>query len=60
MNPLLKSSAALLMLAVTPERTLEKVIRDPRLHWAGTSSIKDRFLYLPEAQLDRIAQFPNG
>jgi hypothetical protein len=48
------------ILKLTPERQLQTIIRDPRLHWTDAPWIKGDFLYLPEAQLDRIAQFHNG
>jgi hypothetical protein len=45
---------------LTPDRHLSTVIQDPRLHWADAPWIWNGWLYLPEAQLDRIAQFQGG
>jgi quercetin dioxygenase-like cupin family protein len=48
------------VLKVTPDRQVTTVIRDHRLHWVAAPWIKDGYLYLPEAQLDRIAAFRHG
>jgi len=45
------------ILKLTPERQLSVVFQDPRLHWVDAPWIHDGWLYLPQAQLDRAAQF---
>ena len=46
--------------ALAMATTDQTVIEDHRLHWVDAPWILDGFLYLPEAQVDRIAQFHNG
>lgn len=48
------------VLALTPDRVLTTIIRDPRLHWAAAPFLKDATLTLPVAQLDRTAAFHHG
>ena len=48
------------VLMLTPDRQLTTVIRDHRLHWVDAPWFKDGYLYLPEAQFDRIAAFRRG
>jgi len=45
------------ILKLTPDRKLSIVFHDARLHWVDAPWIQDGWLYLPEAQLDRAAQF---
>jgi hypothetical protein len=48
------------ILKLSPKRQITTVIEDHRLHWVDAPWILNGFLYLPEAQVDRIAQFHNG
>jgi quercetin dioxygenase-like cupin family protein len=48
------------VLKLTPDRQLTTVIRDHRLHWVAAPWLEHGYLYLPEAQLDRIAPFRHG
>lgn len=45
---------------LTPDRRVSTIIQDHRLHWADAPWISDGWLYLPEAQIDRIGPFHNG
>lgn len=45
---------------LTPDRKISTVIQDHRLHWADAPWISNGWLYLPEAQIDRIGQFHDG
>jgi sugar lactone lactonase YvrE len=49
------------LLKLTRERRVERLITDHRrLHWADAPWIDRGWLYLPEAQLDRLPIFHNG
>ena len=48
------------VLALTPDRVLTTIIRDPRLHWVASPFLADGVLTLPVAQLDRAAPFHHG
>ena len=48
------------VLMLTPDRQLTTVIRDHRLHWVDAPWLEHGYLYLPEAQFDRIAPFRRG
>jgi sugar lactone lactonase YvrE len=44
-----------------PDGTIKTIIEDPRLHWVDAMYIDgSRRLWLPAAQIDRIALFQNG
>src|SRR5271170_602161 len=45
---------------LTPQRKVTTIIQDSQLHWADAPWIWNGWLYLPEAQLDRIAPFQHG
>jgi Major royal jelly protein len=45
------------ILKLTHDRKLSVVFHDARLHWLDAPWIHDGWLYLPQAQLDRAAQF---
>jgi Major royal jelly protein len=45
---------------LTPDKHLSTVIQGSRLHWADAPWIWNGWLYLPEAQIDRLGQFHGG
>jgi sugar lactone lactonase YvrE len=45
---------------LTPDRKATTIYQDPRLHWVDAPWIHDGWLYLPQAQIDRAAQFHAG
>jgi len=46
---------------VTPDRKIETILVDARLHWVDAPTIdKNGSLYLPVPQMDRVALFHNG
>jgi sugar lactone lactonase YvrE len=45
---------------LTPDRKATILYQDHRLHWVDAPWIHDGWLYLPQAQIDRAAQFHGG
>jgi hypothetical protein len=48
------------ILKLSPEQKITTILKDNRLHWMDAAWIKDGWLYIPEAQIDRADQFHRG
>ena len=48
------------ILKLSPEQKITTILKDNRLHWMDAPWIKDGWLYIPEAQIDRAGQFHRG
>ena len=49
------------ILALSPDRALTQLVRDPRLHWADAPFLSPKgTLFVPVPQLDRAAFFHHG
>lgn len=48
------------ILRLTPDRKISTLIRDSRLHWVDAPWVRNGWLYLPQAQIDRAPEFHHG